>query len=298
MKIYAIVVTYNGMHWYDRCIGSLQTSSVPMDIIVIDNASSDKSVEYIKEKFPDVHLIESKTNLGFAKANNIGIKIAIENGADYVFLLNQDAWIQPNTIHELVESSKKDDSIGIVSPMHLNGGGNQLDDFFTSCLPADCVSDMFLKTIKPEYETTFVNAAAWLITKQCINKVGGFDTLLFRHYGEDNNYCQRVNYHGFKIIINTKAFIYHDRIRKNENYLFENDFASFNVDRDIKMKYGNITMNTNLDIIISKIRKKSILYFLMFRFSSYKENKNKVALYNDIKLSREKNKLGDFVWLK
>lgn len=297
MKVFVIVVTYNGRKWYDRCIGSLQTSSVPMDIIVIDNASSDKSGEYIKEKFPDVRLIESKTNLGFAKANNIGIKIAIENGADYVFLLNQDAWIQPNTIHELVESCKKDDSIGIVSPMHLNGAGNRLDDFFTSYLPSDCVSDMFLNKNQPEYETTFVNAAAWLITKQCINKVGGFDTLLFRHYGEDNNYCQRVNYHGFKIIINTLVLINHDRNTKVGNRIAENEFSSFNDFRDVKIRYGNIQEQYDIDSIIKKIKKKYVLAIMTCRFKRSVSLKQQLKVYLTIQSSVIHNRKGGLLWL-
>ena len=59
MKIFAIVVTYNGKKWYDRCLGSLRDSETPVETIVIDNASSDGTVEYIKARFPDVHLILS-----------------------------------------------------------------------------------------------------------------------------------------------------------------------------------------------------------------------------------------------
>src|SRR5574344_2140153 len=101
LEIYAVVVAYNGMQWYDKCFGSLQASSVPVHTIVIDNASGDNTVAYIKEQFPNVHIIESKTNLGFAKANNIGIKYAMDNNADYVFLLNQDAWIEEDTLSVL-----------------------------------------------------------------------------------------------------------------------------------------------------------------------------------------------------
>ena len=97
MKIFAIVITYNGQKWYDRCFGSLSASETPVEIVVVDNASSDDTVGFIKERFPGVHLIESKENLGFAKANNIGIRYALDNDADFVFLLNQDAWIEKDT---------------------------------------------------------------------------------------------------------------------------------------------------------------------------------------------------------
>ena len=60
MKIFAIIVTYKGQQWYDRCFTSLRNSSIPVQTIVVDNASDDGTVEYIRENFPEIHLIESK----------------------------------------------------------------------------------------------------------------------------------------------------------------------------------------------------------------------------------------------
>lgn len=62
-----------------------------------------------------------------------------------------------------------------------------------------------------------VNAAAWLVSAACIKKVGGFDRLLFTHYGEDDNYCQRLEYHGFELIVNSQAIIYHDRENRGDD---------------------------------------------------------------------------------
>ena len=108
VSIYTIIVTYNGLKWYDRCFGSLRTSDVPVHTVVIDNASSDGSVAYIREHFPEVTVIEEKENLGFAKANNVGMRYALDHGADYVFLLNQDAWIvQPDTLARMIGISER-----------------------------------------------------------------------------------------------------------------------------------------------------------------------------------------------
>jgi N-acetylglucosaminyl-diphospho-decaprenol L-rhamnosyltransferase len=97
-KICVIVITYNGAKWVEGCFGSLMQSSVPLNIIAVDNASSDNTVALIKNKFAGVALIESGTNLGFGKANNIGLKRAAEDNADFIFLLNQDAFVKPDTI--------------------------------------------------------------------------------------------------------------------------------------------------------------------------------------------------------
>ena len=72
MKVLTIIVTYNGMKWLDRCLGSLRTSSVPSDVLVVDNGSTDGSPAYIQENFPEVMLHCTGENLGFGKANKIG----------------------------------------------------------------------------------------------------------------------------------------------------------------------------------------------------------------------------------
>ena len=103
VKVFVIVVSYKGHRWYERCFSSLRESTIPIKTIVIDNASNDGTVEYIKSHFPEILLIESNENLGFGKANNRGLRYALDNGCDYVFLLNQDAWIEPDTLERLLD---------------------------------------------------------------------------------------------------------------------------------------------------------------------------------------------------
>lgn len=209
-----VIVTYNGLKWVDQCLGSLDKSVCPLRTIVIDNASTDGTPAYIREKFPEARLIPNRKNLGFGPANNLGIKKAVEDGAEYVFLLNQDAWIDPDTIATLAGVQQKHPEFGILSPMHLNAARTALDSSFAHYLAPefcpDIYSDIYLGGAKSVYETEFVNAAAWLISRDCIHKVGLFDPL-FPHYGEDRNYCQRVQYHGYKAGICPAARIVHDR---------------------------------------------------------------------------------------
>ena len=106
-KILVIIVTYNGMKWIDRCLGSVYASGMPADVIVIDNGSSDGTPEYVGKQFPEAVLISTGENHGFGKANNIGFSYALEKGYDYVYLLNQDAWIFPDTFSRLVDAMEK-----------------------------------------------------------------------------------------------------------------------------------------------------------------------------------------------
>lgn len=217
MKIYCIIVTYNGMKWIPRCFESLKKSSVPLQILVIDNASTDEGVEYIKRNFQDATVVESKTNLGFCKANNIGIQKAFTEGADYFFLLNQDTWIRENTIAELLQTAVQFKEFGILSPFHVTAEGDKLETQFTEFLSFQytgmLVSDIFFQQLKQVYETNYIHAASWFISRQCIEKVGAFDPFYF-HNGEDDDYMQRVKYFGFKLGLVPAAVITHDGIHK------------------------------------------------------------------------------------
>lgn len=296
MKILAIVITYNGMKWYDRCLGSLRESEIPVKTIVIDNASNDGTVEYIKEHFPDIHLIESKKNLGFAKANNIGIRYAIDHDADYVFLLNQDAWVEKDTLTKLVQTFEDNENVGIASPIHLNGSCSGLDKGFSNYMKGGFVSDVYMGIMKGYYEVPFINAAAWLISSDCIKKVGGFDTLLFVHYGEDNNYCQRVCFHGYGIWINTTCTICHDRECRTgvETCTIErNPFENINE----KISYGNINNEININDLVKKNKIYLLMSVFLFSFKRIRRRKKKLVLLEMIKKSREMNKKGGLVWL-
>ncbi|MHA4807445.1 glycosyltransferase family 2 protein [Flavitalea flava] len=230
-RIIGIIVTYNGLHWIERCLRSLTESSYPCQIIVVDNGSTDTTTSFIKREFPGVTLIETGKNLGFGQANNRGLKIALDMQAEYIFLLNQDAWVESDTLSSLVAAQLKNPAYGIVSPTHLNGKGVAMDRYFLEYFRQSGINGYLNKMIlrlKDEsrceqagasreqaednllIDTTFVNAAAWLITRECLQKVGGFDPIFF-HYGEDRNYTQRVLFKGFKIGIHLYSRICHDR---------------------------------------------------------------------------------------
>ena len=240
--VYAIIVTYNGESWIRNCLESLKKSSRPVNSIVIDNGSHDKTLDIITENFPEISLIKSSNNLGFGQANNIGIKKAYDEGADYVFLLNQDASVEPETIEILVKMAERHPIYGILSPLHLNGTGDRLDWHFSNyIIPKRCpelYSDSLLeKKLKEVYNAEYVNAAAWLLSRNVIEKVGGFDPIFF-HYGEDDNYMQRVVFHGFKIGVCPHCRIFHDR----EDRIKAPSNNSRWIRRKAMIKYSNVNV--------------------------------------------------------
>lgn len=300
-KVFVIIVTYNGMKWIDECLNSVLNSSIPVSIIVVDNNSADETVEFIKTKFNNIILLEQNNNLGFGKANNVGMSYALKQNTDFVFLLNQDAFVAKNTIENLIKTSNNNPEYGIISPVHLNGNGTSLEWYFASYMTMDksinFYSDYVLdKEIKEIYETKFVNAAGWLLPRKILNEIGGFDPI-FWHYGEDDNYCQRIVFHNYKIGVVSNCFMRHDgKVRTiPENYLFSagyfNDFV-----KKLQVKYGNINLDFNKNNI-SKEKKKvlkniiiSIVRMKIFNAKNFhKQYKLIDPTFNAIIESRGKN---------
>jgi len=225
--ILCIVVTFNGEDWVDYCFSSLMRSNYPIDIFCVDNNSSDKTVELIRRKYKEVNLFESKTNLGFGKANNIGLKKCIDDSYDYAFLLNQDACIDEGTIKKLIDMQIIHSEYGILSPIHRSMKNNSLDFNFSHYLNSyntkSIVEDFILgNEIKDIYQTNFVNAAIWLISKKCVTTLKGFDPD-FPHYGEDKEYIFRAIKNNFKVGIVPNALGNHARykvkkIKVNEDF--------------------------------------------------------------------------------
>lgn len=301
-KIYVVIVTYNGKQWYDRCFSSLRESIIPVQAIVVDNASTDDTVEYLELNFPEVMLIQSTVNLGFGQGNNIGIKYALGNGADYVFLLNQDAWVAPDTFAELIRIHKEHPEFGILSPMHLNaekiniekGLMHYIADFKTTS--SKLIDDLYFQRLDDVYETNYVNAAAWLLPRKTLETVGGFDPI-FYHYGEDDNYMHRVHYHGMRIGICPKVRIVHDTERR----IIRKEFLD---ETNIKCLLVQVTNINNDDDIYSQILyllKKCLLKALKLRLKNSKHYIDKllflIKMKSKIYISREQNKKQTNSWL-
>ncbi|MEZ7503851.1 glycosyltransferase family 2 protein [Flavobacterium sp. Arc2] len=267
MKSCVIIITYNGMQWINECLQSILDSSISTTIIVVDNCSNDSTVDHIKTNFSNVILLEQNENLGFGRANNIAMAYALKAGMDYVFLLNQDAFVNKNTIEKLVRVAQSKPEYGVLSPVQLDYSGKLLETYFFSFMAEDnsrsFYSDFVLgNPLKKIYDISFIQAAAWFLPINTVKKIGGFDPL-FYHYGEDNNYCQRVLYHKMNIGVVPDAFIRHDSYKpKSEKVgLFSQKYFDIYT-RDIAVKFANINLEFTLKNIASERKKnyKIILY--------------------------------------
>lgn len=212
MSVTVIIAGYNAEPWLERCLQSCRDSVVPTRVILVDNASSDRTLE-IAAKFPGVLTLPQSRNLGFGAANNLGLQKSREENSEWILLLNQDAFLEPQTLTHLLASAERHPEIGVFSPLHLAGDGVALDPPFTEHLQRGApqfLSDLHAAGLKDHYRVPFVNAAIWLIRRKTLDRVGGFDPLFFL-YGEDDDWCARAERLGFTIAVIPAARAIHAR---------------------------------------------------------------------------------------
>ncbi len=215
IKLSIVIASFNTKKLTLESIGSIYQSKpkVSFEIILVDNNSQDASCEAIKKKFPQVILIENKTNLGFAKANNQGIKRA---KGEYLLLLNSDTQVKKGVIDELVEFAEKTPNAGVVAPKLLNENGSiqgsvfRLPTIFRAIKQYWFGEKGLLDKYVPEKEGAVEAAvmAAFLITPGVLKKIGLLDERYFMYF-EDLDYCRRLKKEGLKIYYLPTAKVIH-----------------------------------------------------------------------------------------
>lgn len=291
-KVSCVIITYNGMKWIENCLLSLQKSIYPVNIIVIDNGSNDGTIELIESCFQNVNFVKSQKNLGFGAANNLGFEMASDNNSEFIFLLNQDTIVYPDTISRLIEVFDYNNAIGIVSPLHLNDNGDRLDKKFEEYISAktckDFISDVTLGKPKQYYEIGFVNAAAWMLKTSVIHEIGLFSKEFF-HYGEDSNFLQRLKYHGFLSVITPFSKIHHLR-EERKGELTE----KFRKEQTL-LAIKSIMLNLNF----SSVRKRTLmLKFLLSKLGTQRINDFFLILYHFTYLSKNYTKIKNIYKMK
>ena len=206
-RVLVIIVTYNGMRWLERCLSSVISSEVEKSVFVVDNDSTDGSADWIQGHFPGVKLVRSAENLGFTKANNLGFEWALSHNYDYVYLLNQDAWLAPGALETLVDAAEKHPEYAVLSPLQMTDGYKAYDAQFGKIYNAGGNASVV--------QVGRVMAAHWLVPVKALREIGPFSDL-FPYYGQDDDWCNRARYHGWKIGIIPQAKAVHDRAQRKE----------------------------------------------------------------------------------
>src|SRR3989344_1501737 len=233
-SVFIIVLQYNNSQGTLRCLESLKELDYPNhQVVIVDNASQEAEINNIRQYLKSKGLqgspletfeskgrpwiIENKENLGYAGGNNVGIEYALENGADYVFILNNDTTVGPDTLKKLVETAESDSKIGIVGPAIKEGEKTayfgkiswlKTELTHSHIPPAEIQGHPVNRA--PLYLTSkeYIIGAAMLVKKEVLEKIEGFDEIYFLYF-EDADFSIRARLAGYKLKVAPEAVINH-----------------------------------------------------------------------------------------
>lgn len=258
IKLSVIILNFNTVGLLKSCLSTVLASKgfegKELEVIVVDNNSSDNSVEMVQKEYPEVELIRNKKNFGFSAGNNIGIKNA---SGKFLLLLNSDTLVDPDSLITVLKVMENDRSIGAATCL-LQTGDGKLDPASHRGFPTPWNAlSYFLgleklfprsrffggyhqgwKNLKIPHEVDCISAAFMMIPAEVVEKVGLLDERFFM-YGEDVDWCLRIRKAGFKIFFYPGAKTLHlkrqsgrenkiDQIaRKNARRQFVETMAQF-----------------------------------------------------------------------
>lgn len=218
-KVSAIIVNYNGQKYLPELLGSIFSNppnSVLHQVIMVDNASVDNSLVWLKQNYPQVTVLAQTANHGFAKGNNLGIKRAMADGCDYAFLLNSDTIVADGCLDKLVKAIEQDDKIAAVQPKILlwplvdliNSLGNVIHYLGFGYTYGHKTPAAVQQPRRAIHEINYCSGAACLIKLDALKKTGLFNEEFFM-YHEDLDLGWRFSLLGYKNMIEPEAIVYH-----------------------------------------------------------------------------------------
>lgn len=202
-----IILSYNSSHIIKKSLDNINFNK--HKVIVVDNASKDNTVEFVKNNFPQVELIKINQNIGYGRGNNVALN---QVKTEFALVLNPDALIDDDSICKVLEIMKSNSEIAIAGPLILeqNEISNEeifkekarIEQDFSSC------KDMFYEKIGNNYDSRFISGACMFLRMDIFRKIGFFDEKIFLFY-EDDEISWRAKNNGFKNLIIIEAFVCH-----------------------------------------------------------------------------------------
>jgi GT2 family glycosyltransferase len=221
-----VIVTYHSEKHIGTCLASVFSQNIPIRVVIVDNASKDKSLE-IAERFPDILVLKNDTNEGFSKAVNRGVQRLLEDGVEYILLLNPDTHLEKNSLHHMMKTLENDSKRMIVQPLLtlmkepkiMNTWGNEYKGFGIVSLggyrkPVPTQEDKMIQ---------YASGACMLVRSEAFRKRGLLDERYFLYF-EDTEFSERIRKGGDEIWLSSEAKVRHDyrkplSLRKLGSYL-------------------------------------------------------------------------------
>lgn len=219
--VISVVLNTNRREDTLQCLTSLVQNSYPnQKVILLDNASTDGSVDAVRSSIPGVQIIALKENRGYAGNNNVGIQAAIDQGAEWIFVLNEDTILAPDCIERMVAVGESDPSIGIVGPMvyHydepdiIQSAGGDMNQFYQGW--HICENEVDKGQITEPHAVKWISGCGIMVRRAVVEQVGSIDER-FYYYVEEFDWCVRAKESGWKIIHTPQAKIWHKGVQRN-----------------------------------------------------------------------------------
>jgi GT2 family glycosyltransferase len=209
-QVWCVVLNWNGANYTIGCLTALKTCAYPnLKVMVVDNGSTDDSVSRIKVAYPDILLLQNEENLGFAGGNNVGIRYALERGADYVWLLNNDTIPAPDALSALVAKVSSDHRIGAVASICYYADAPSTVQAWGGSRVNLWIGYSGLSRV-PREDDWFdsLNGTSILISRAALKDVGLLDEAFFV-YWEDTEFCLRLRKKGWRIAAAADSHVLH-----------------------------------------------------------------------------------------
>lgn len=211
-KVAIILVNYNAQQYMEEFLGSVELQDYSnIEIVLVDNISTDSSVAWLKDNAPSVHLIEMQENVGFGEGCNIGMRYALDElGAEYVLLLNIDTVLQPNLVSELQRYA--DENTVTTAQIYCGEKDVTLEPWYVGGeidRSTAQINQLLYPVPESEvYEVGFISGCCMMLHRKVIDKIGYFDSLFFLYY-EDTDYCVRLQNAGIAMKYITTTGLWH-----------------------------------------------------------------------------------------
>jgi len=211
--VMVVVLNWNGLNETRSCLDELGKVTYPrVKVIVVDNGSTDGSVDALRAEYPQITLLPLPENVGFAEGNNHGLRHALRQGAGYVLLLNNDARIAPDAVDVLVQAAQVDRQIGILGPIiyrdddsqHIESAGGRFN-LHTGRLRH--FETLPVNQLCP-YEVDMVSGCAMMVRREVMEQVGLLNQCYFAYF-EDAEWCVRAHRAGYRVMAVPGAQVWH-----------------------------------------------------------------------------------------
>ena len=212
--IYVIVLNYRSADDTLACVDAVRDITYPnFRLLVLDNDSPDGSGKILEKRIPPGEFMQTGRNLGYAGGNNLAMRRALREGADYVLIVNPDVRLPPRCLDDYVDIMSRDERIAGLNAIQLQSNGQDIDPGFRVGVlqPKGLDRITFEPSAFPEtFDSSILYGAALMLSSAAIRRVGGFDPLFFAYY-EEIDLCRRLRLHGFRLVVTPRSPVIHIR---------------------------------------------------------------------------------------